>query len=122
LERQGSEFGNPLTGKTKLSWFQPATKPVPLSSPARDDAWRQFMAKRYSGNEFASVASVTQCSSSVRTAIADSAIAARHAVSMPASTNDGAPTAAINRVPRDGLIIATASAITGAAAGKSMRA
>ena len=80
------------------------------------------MAKRYSGNEFASVAGVTQCSSSARTAIADSAIAARHAVSMPESTNDGAPTAAINRVPRDGLIIATASAITGAAAGKRHRA
>ena len=73
------------------------------------------MATRYSGNEFASVASVTQCSSSVRAAIADSATAAPHAVSMPASTNDGAPTAVTNRAPRDGSIIATGSAITGAA-------
>ena len=80
------------------------------------------MAKRYSGNEFASVANVAQCSSSARTAIADSVTAALLVVNEPASTNDGAPTAAINRVPRDGLIIATASAITGAAAGKSMRA
>ena len=57
---------------------------MPLSSPACDDAWRRFMAKRYSGNEFASVASATQCSSSARTAIADSATAAPHAVSKPA--------------------------------------
>ena len=122
LERQGSEFGNPLTGKTKLSWFQLATKRVPLSSPACDDAWRQFMAKRYSGNGFASVASVTQCSSSARTAIVDSATAAPSAVSVPASTNDGAPTPATNRAPKDGSIIATGSAITGAAAGKRHRA
>ena len=107
LERQGSEFGNPLTGETKLSWFQPATKSVSLSSPACDDAWRQFMAKRYSGNEFASVAGVTQCSSSARTAIADSAIAAPRAVSMPEPANDGAPTAVTKRAPKDGLIIAT---------------
>ena len=122
MERQGSEFGNHSTGKTKLSWFQPATKPVPLSSAACDDAWRQFMAKRYSGNEFASVASVTQCSSSARTVIADSAIAAPRAVSMPEPANDGAPTAVTNRAPKDGLTIATVSAITGAATGKSMRA
>jgi len=80
------------------------------------------MAKRYFGNEFASVAGVTQCSSSARTAIADSATAAPPAVSMPGSTNDGAPTAVTKKAPRDGSIIATGSAIIGAAAGKSMRA
>jgi hypothetical protein len=122
LERQGSEFGNHSTGKTKLSWFQPATKPVPLSSAACDDAWRQFMAKRYSGNEFASVASVAQCSSSARTAIADSVTAALHAVSEPASTNDGAPTPATNGALRDDSTIAIDSAITGAAADKRHRA
>jgi hypothetical protein len=122
LERQGSEFGNPLTGKTKLSWFQPATKPVPLSSPARDNAWRQFTAKRYSGNEFALVASAMQYSSSARTATADSATAAPHVVRMPECANDGAPTTATNRAPKDGSIIATGSATTGVAAGKPMRA
>ena len=76
------------------------------------------MAKRYSGNEFASVTSVTQCSSSAGTAIADSATAVPNAVSEPVSINDGAPTAATSRAPRDGSIIAIASAITGAAAGK----
>ena len=80
------------------------------------------MAKRYSGNEFASVASVTQFSSCARTAIVDSAIAAPSAVSMPGSTNDGAPTAGTNRVPKDGSIIATVNAITGAAAGRHKRA
>ena len=80
------------------------------------------MAKRYSGNEFASVASVTQCSSSARTAIVGSATAAPPAVSMLDSVNDGAPTAVTNRAPKDGLIIATVSAITGAAAGKRHRA
>src|SRR5216684_3481036 len=110
------------TGKTKLSWFQPATKPRSLSRPACDDAWRQGMAKRYSGNEFASVTSVTQCSSSARTAIADSATATPNAVSKPASTKDGAPTAATNKAPRDGSIIAIVSAITVVAAGKPNRA
>jgi len=43
-------------------------------------------------------------------------------VSVPASTNDGAPTPATNRAPKDGSIIATGSAITGAAAGKRQRA
>jgi hypothetical protein len=95
---------------------------VPLSSPACDGAWRQFTAKRYSGNEFASVASVTQYSSFARTAIAGSATAAPHAVNVPASTNDGAPTPATNRAPKDGSIIATGSAITGAAAGERHRA
>ena len=76
------------------------------------------MAKRYSGNEFALVASVTPCSSSADIATADSATAAPHAVSMPASANDGAPTAATNGAPKAGSIIATGSAITGAAAGK----
>jgi hypothetical protein len=122
LERQGSEFGNPLTGETKLSWFQPATKAVALSSPACDDAWRQFMAKRHFGNELASVTDVTPCSSSARTATAGSATAAPPAVSMPGSTNDGAPTAVTNGALRDGSIIATGSAITGAAVAKFMRA
>ena len=79
------------------------------------------MAKRYSGNEFASVPPVARCSIFVRTAIADSATAAPRAVNMPASANDGAPTAATSRAPKDGSITAIASAITGAAAGKSMR-
>jgi hypothetical protein len=122
LERQGSKFGNHSTGKTKLSWFQPATKARPLSSPACDDAWRQFMAKRYSGNEFASVRSVTQYSSSACTATADSATAAPHAVSMPGAANDVALTAATNGAPKDGSTIATVSAIIGAAAGKPKRA
>jgi hypothetical protein len=122
LERQGSEFGNHSTGKTKLSWFQPDTKPMPLSSPACDDAWRQFMAKRYFGSGFASVASATRCFSSVRIAIAASATAARPAVSRPGSVNGVAPTTVINAAPKDGSIIATASAIIGAAVGKLQRA
>ena len=79
------------------------------------------MARRYSGNEFASVTSVTPYSSSARTVVADSATAAPNAVSVPDATNDAAPTTAINGAPKDGSIIATASAIIGAAAGKSKR-
>jgi hypothetical protein len=79
------------------------------------------MAKRYSGNVFASVTSATQCSSSARIAIAGSAIAAPNAVSKPASSSDGAPTAAISGVRKDGSIIVTVSAITGAVAGKCKR-
>jgi len=80
------------------------------------------MAKRYSGNEFALVASVTPCSSSAGTVTADSATAATPAVSMRASVNDGAPIAATNEAPKAGSIIVTGSAITGAATGKSGRA
>ena len=80
------------------------------------------MARRYSGNEFATVTSVTQCSSFASTAIADSATAVPNAVSKPASTKGGAPTAATNRAPKDGSIIAIVSAITVAAAGKPNRA
>ena len=80
------------------------------------------MAKRYSGNEFVSITSATQCFSSARTAIGDSATAASNAVSKPASGNDGAPTAATNRALKDGSIIAIVSVITGAAAVKRNRA
>ena len=73
------------------------------------------MAKRYSGNEFASVTSVTQCSSSARTVIADSATAAPNAVSMPDAANGDAPTTAINGAPKGSSIIATVSESTGAA-------
>ena len=80
------------------------------------------MEKWFSGHEFVAARGAKRRSGFVCTAIADSAIAAPRAVSMPEPANDGAPTAVTNRAPKDGLIIATVSAITGAAAGKSMRA
>jgi hypothetical protein len=80
------------------------------------------MAKRYSGNEFVSVTSVTQCSSSARIAIAGSVTAAPPAARKHASANGGVPTAATNGARRDGSIIAIVSAITGAADGKPHRA
>ena len=43
-------------------------------------------------------------------------------MSMPEPVNDGAPTPATNRAPKNGSIIATVSAITDAAARKSVRA
>ena len=76
------------------------------------------MARRYSGNEFASVTRVTRCSSSVRTVIADSATAAPRAVRLPGSASGGAPTTAIKGAPQDGSILAIGSASIGAAAGK----
>ena len=80
------------------------------------------MAKRFCGNGFALVKAATRFSSSVRTAIADTATAATNAASKPAASSGGAPTAATNRAPKDGSIIAIVSAITVAAAGKPNRA
>ena len=80
------------------------------------------MAKRYSGNEFASVASVTQCSSSARTVIADTATAALNAASKPGAGNGDAPTAATKSAPRAGSIIAIVSGNIAAAAVKRNRA
>ncbi len=80
------------------------------------------MAKRYSGNEFVSVTIVTPCSSSARTVIADSVIAASNAVRTPVSANGGAPTTAIRGAPKDALITATGSVIIAAAAAKSPQA
>ena len=71
------------------------------------------MAKRYSGNEFALVTSVTQCSSSARTVIADSAIAARLAARKHGVSNAATLTAVISGVWRAGSIIATGNVRTG---------
>ena len=38
-----------MAGFEVITEVQPATKSVPLSSPACDDAWRRLMATRYSG-------------------------------------------------------------------------
>ena len=73
------------------------------------------MAKRYSGNEFASARSVTPYFSSACTVIADSATAAPHAANRLGSTKEGAPTAATNRALKGGSIIATVSGSTAAA-------
>ena len=72
------------------------------------------MAKRFCGNGFASVKAVTRFSSSVRTAIADTATAATNAASKPAASSGGAPTAATNRALKGGSIIATVSGSTAA--------
>ena len=62
----------------------------------------------------------TRCSSSARTAIADSAIAARNAASKPAASSGGAPTAATSGARKAGSIIATGSGSTGAAASSAI--
>ena len=71
------------------------------------------MAKRFCGNEFALVKSVTRCSSSARTAIADIAIAALDAASKPASDSDGALMDGTNRARKGDSTIATGSGSTG---------
>ena len=73
------------------------------------------MAKRFCGNEFALVKGANRFSSSVRTAIADTATAATNAASKPGAGSGDAPTAATSRVPKGSLIIATVSGSTAAA-------
>ena len=73
------------------------------------------MAKRYSGNEFVSVTSATQCFSSARIVIADNAIAVGPAGSLPGAANGALPTGDTKEARRDGSIIAIASGRTGAA-------
>ena len=70
------------------------------------------MAKRFSGNEFAWANSVMRFSSSVRTVIVDTAIAARNAASKPASVSGGVPTDGTSRARKGGWIIAIGSEST----------
>jgi hypothetical protein len=84
-----------------------------LSSAACEGAWRRFTAKQFSGNEFAWANSVTRFSSSVRIVIGDTAIAARHAASKPASVNGDVPTGGTSTARKGGWIIATGSESTG---------
>jgi hypothetical protein len=121
LERQGSLFGNHRQ-VTKQSWFQPATRPLPLSSSACDDAWRWFTAKRFCGKGFALGKAAKRFSLSAPTAIEDTATAAASAATKLAAGSGGAPTGATNRAARGGWIIATASGRTGAACVKRKRA
>jgi hypothetical protein len=93
---------------------------LPLSSgwTACDNAWR-FTAKQSCGNALAAGNNARQSSTSVRTAIADTAIAASNAAPKPVSISGGAPTRGINAALKDASIIATGSdcIATGAAAG-----
>ena len=70
------------------------------------------MARRFFVNGFASDAA--QCSGSVGTAIADSAMAVPFAATKRDSGSAVAPTAATRGVRKDGLIIAIANGNTGA--------
>jgi hypothetical protein len=86
-----------------------------LSSPASDDAWLWFMAKRFYGNGFAKVQTAMRFPSSARTATADTATAATNAVNKPAASSGGAPTGSIKVAPKGNSIIAIASRRTDAA-------
>lgn len=74
------------------------------------------MAKRFSFIGFVPASSATPCSSSARTAIVGIAIAAPHAAIMPDGNSGGAPTVDTSKAWKDGSIIVTGSASTGAAA------
>jgi hypothetical protein len=73
------------------------------------------LAKWFSGHGFAWVVNATLCFFSAPAAIEDSAIAASPAASKPESASSAAPTGDINRVRKDGSIIATASGSTAGA-------
>ena len=75
------------------------------------------MAKRSFFNELVSLEAVTPPSSSVRTAIADTAIATPNVVHKPAVNNGAGPTNDTSKAGKDGSIIATVS--DSIAAGKS---
>jgi len=71
------------------------------------------MEKCFSGREFVAARDARRRSGFVRTAIADSAIAVRHAARKPGAGNAVLPTGAISGVWRAGSIIATGSVPTG---------
>jgi hypothetical protein len=70
------------------------------------------MAKWFCGSGFAAAVDVAHYSGSVRTAIADSAIAARCAEAKPGGDNTVLPTAGTSGVRRAGSIIATGNVRT----------
>jgi len=74
--------------------------------------WR-FIKKWYSGREFVAARDARRRSGFVRTAIADSAIAARLAARKVGAGNAALPTAATSVVWRAGSIIATGNVRTG---------
>jgi len=74
------------------------------------------MAKSFCGCEFVSAPNVIAHSSSVRTAIADSVIAARSAVIEPGDISGVVRIEDTNRAPKADRIIATGNALTGNAA------
>jgi hypothetical protein len=76
------------------------------------------MAKWFSGYGFAWAASAAPCSFSVRTAIADSAIAAPTAADKPGSISGVEPIVVTNKVRKHDSIIATGSGNTASAGPK----
>ena len=89
---------------------------------ACDNAWR-FTAKRSCCNAPVADSNARQSSTSARTAIADTAIAATNAAMKPVSTSAGAPTRDIKAVRKGASIIATGNdnTVTGAAAGNKQQ-
>jgi hypothetical protein len=106
LEAKGFLQGSAFVQAPQQSRLQVATKPLPLSSAARDDAWRHT-AKWFSVYEYASGANAAPRSSSALIATGVIATAAWSAAGMHGSSNTAAPTAAIAKAPRRGSIVAT---------------
>jgi hypothetical protein len=71
------------------------------------------MQKWFSDRDFVAARDARRCSGFARTAIADSAIAARLAVAKPGASNTVPPTAATSGVQKAGSIIATGNVPTG---------
>ena len=107
---------------TKQSWFQPDTRPLPLSSSACDDAWRWFTAKRFCGKGSALVKAAKRSFSSVLTAIEDTATAAPVAATKHAAGSGAPPTGATNGALKDGSTIGIVSRRTDAGCAKRHRA
>jgi hypothetical protein len=76
------------------------------------------MAKWFCGSGFVAAGDVMPCSGFADTAIAGSAIAARHAARTRDCSSGAAPTAGTSGVPKAGWIIVTGNACTGAAGRK----
>ena len=115
-------FGNHSTGnQTELVLTCHETTAV-VQSPACDNAWRWYTAKRFCGKGFALVKAAKRFSSSAHTVIAAIATAVPNAANKPGGSSGGAPTGATNGAPKDGSIIVIASGRTGAACVKPNRA
>ena len=111
MEAAGFWRGN-LHEKATIQLVLPWHEPLSLSKAAGGGGWR-FMEKWFSGREFVAARDARRHSGSVRTAIADSAIAAQLAAPKPGAGNTAMPTAATREVWRAGSIIGIGNVRTG---------
>ena len=111
MEAAGFWLGNLHAKAYQSKLVLPWHEPLLLSKAASVGGWR-FMEKWFSGREFVAARDARRCSGFARTAIADSAIAARLAAPKLGAASAARPTAATSGVSRADSIIATGNVST----------